>query len=129
MNLDFRKALVCIPGAKRFRCKRGTTLSFVNIKLSRSPDPGHRCRHHGRNEDNSTTPNDQHCNVTKVIAKVRKRCQGRRECWISLNERRLGNTCVREMKFLEVNFTCEPSKCSSKSTNNMLDFHCSDSVM
>ncbi|XP_078349977.1 uncharacterized protein LOC144634818 [Oculina patagonica] len=103
----FRKTLVCIPGAKRFRCKRGTALSFVDIKLSRSPAPGHRCRHHARNEDNSTLPNDHRCNVTKVIAKVRKRCQGRQECWISLNERHLGSACVKEVKFLQVNFTCE----------------------
>lgn len=117
--LAFRKTLVCIPGAKRFRCKRGTALSFVDIKLSRSPAPGHRCRHHARNEDNSTLPNDHRCNVTKVIAKVRKRCQGRQECWISFNERHLGSACVKEVKFLQVNFTCEQSKCFLRSIYNL----------
>ena len=111
LNLDFRKALMCIPRAKKFLCKRGTALSFVDIKVSRNPAPAHRCpRHRGRNKDNSTLPNHHRCNVTKVIANLRNRCQGRRECWVVLNERHLGNACVKEVKFLRINFTCDQSK-------------------
>ena len=110
LTLVSRKALVCIPEEKTFYCKRGTTLSFLDIKLSRSAAPGHICHHRGRNEDNSTLPNYHRCNATKVIGKIRKRCEGRRECWINLSGRYLGNECVKELKFLRVNFTCDQSK-------------------
>lgn len=116
LTLVYRKALVCIPGEKIFHCKRGTTLYFVDIKLSRRVAPSHRCHHRGINEDNSTLPNDNRCNATKVIGKIRKRCQGRRECWINLSERHLGKACVREVKFLRVNFTCDQSKSFFRST-------------
>lgn len=110
LALVSRKALVCVPGEKIIHCKRGTTLSFLDIKLSRSAAPGHWCHHRGRNEENSTLPSDHRCNATKVIGKIRKRCQGRRECWINLNERYLRTACVMEVKFLWVNFTCDQSK-------------------
>ena len=112
LALVSRKALVCVPGKKIILCKRGTTLSFLDIKLSRSAAPGDLCHHRGRNEENSTLHSDHRCNVTKVIGKIRKRCQGRRECWINLNERYLGKACVMEVKFLQVNFTCDQSKSS-----------------
>ena len=107
---------MCVPGEKIIHCKRGTTLSVLDIKLSRSAAPGHMCHHRGRNEENSTLPGDHRCNATKVIAKIHKRCQGRQECWINLNERNLGNACVMEVKFLWVNFTCNQSKSFWSST-------------
>ena len=101
---------MCVPGEKIIHCKRGTTLSVLDIKLSRSAGPGDMCHHRGRNEENSTLPSDHRCNATKVIGKIHKRCQGRRECRINLNERNIGNACVMEVKFLRVNFTCDQSK-------------------
>lgn len=104
-----RKAFVCIPGETTFRCKRGTTISYLDIRLSRTAAPGHKC-HRGRNDNNSTLPNYHRCNATKVIGKISKRCQGRRECWINLSERYLGKACVKEVKFLRINFTCDHGK-------------------
>lgn len=112
-----RKALVCIPGETTFRCKRGTTISFLDIRLSRTAAPGHKCHDRGKKDDNSTLPTYPRCNATKLIEKIRKRCQGRRECWISLTERYLGKACVKEVKFLRINFTCDHSKSFFKSTS------------
>lgn len=99
---------MCLHETKRFRCRPGAALSFGKIKLSRSPAPGDKCKHHHtRNEDNSTTPDGHQCNVGKVITNVHRRCQGRRECWIKLNERLLGKECVREVKYILVNYTCD----------------------
>ena len=107
---------MCVPGEKIIHSKRGTTFSVLDIKLGRSSAPSHMCPHRGRNEENSTLPSDHRCNATKVSAKIRKRCQGRQECWINLSERNLGNACVMEVKFLWVNFTCNQSKLFLRST-------------
>ena len=86
-------------------------MSIDKIKLSRSPAPADKCRHHRtRIEDNSPPPVGQQCNVTKVITNVRRRCQGRRECGINLNERILGKECATEVKYILVNYTCDKGK-------------------
>ena len=110
LKLDSRQTLVCLHESKRFRCRHGTTLSIEEIKLSRKPAPGEKCRHHAMNEYNSTGSADHGCNVTKVTKNVRSRCQGRRECWFNLNKRLLGKDCVREVKYIMVNLTCDRSE-------------------
>ena len=81
----------------KLKCKKGRTIKIVSAMYGR------------RKKGVCKGPNDQNTNCKgsgKTLKKVRKRCNGKRNCKIPAKNSEFGDPCGGTYKYLEVKFTC-----------------------
>ena len=81
----------------KLKCKKGRTIKIVSAMYGR------------RKKGVCKGPNDQNTNCKgsgKTLKKVRKRCNGKRNCKIPAKNSEFGDPCGGTYKYLEVKFAC-----------------------